>query len=112
MTATVSGLSPYPQEAIPLAQRVAAAAAISSSYALVGTIFSKPLLTLLIVSTLDQTVQISLDGTTDFIPIPVGATLVLDVRSGNAAFAGWRGVYVKEIGNPTTGSIYVSGITI
>lgn len=112
MTGTVSGLTPYAQEAVPLVQRVAAAAAITTSYTLVGSIFSSPVLTLIIYSSLDQTVQLSLDGTNDFIPVPSGATMVLDVRTNNVALAGWRGVYVKEIGNPTTGSLYVGGLTL
>lgn len=108
----ISGLTPYAQEASPLAQRTAAAAAITASYTLVGTIFSRAVVTLIIVSTLDQAVQISLDGVNDFLPIPAGATLVIDMRSNNIALAGWRGVYVKEIGNPATGTLYVSGFSL
>ena len=112
MTMTVPGLTPYAQAAVPLVQRTIAAASISSSYAVVGSIFSKPVLCLIVVSTLDQAVQVSLDGTNDFIPVPAGATLIIDSRMNNVVLAGWRGVYVKEIGNPTTGSLYVSGLTL
>ena len=99
-------------EASPIAQKVAAAASITASYTLVGSIFGQGLINLIIVSTLDQPVQISLDGVTDWIPIPAGATLIIDLKSNLSAFGGWRGVYVKQIGVPTTGSLYVSGIGV
>ncbi len=106
------GLSPQFREAHPLAQRSVAAASITASYTLVGTVFGEAVISLIIVSTLDQAVQISLDGTTDFIPVVVGATIVLDIKANVAAFGGWRGVYVKEIGNPTTGSLYIGAIGV
>ena len=105
-------LSPHFREAHPLAQRVAAAAAITTSYTLVGTVFGEGVVTLIIVSTLDQTVQLSLDGVADFMPLVAGATLIIDFKSNQIALAGYRGVYVKEIGNPTTGSLYVSAIGV
>lgn len=105
-------LSPYFREAKPLEQRSIAAAGISGTYALVGSVFGEGVVTLLIVSTLDQTVQLSFDGSTDFIPMVAGATLVIDIKANQIVLGGWRGVYVKEIGNPTTGSLYVSAIGV
>jgi hypothetical protein len=105
-------LSPYFREAKPLAQRSIAAASIGASYSLVSSVFGEGVVTLIIVSTLDEDVQISLNGTTDFIPIVAGATLVLDIKANQIALGGWRGVYVKEIGNPTSGSLYVSAIGV
>lgn len=112
MTTTVSGLTPYAQAAVPLTQRTAAAAAITNSYTLVGTIFSKPVIELTIVSTLDQAVQLSLDGTNDWCPIPAGATMIVDLKSNGLCLEGWRGVYVKEIGNPASGTLYITGFTL
>lgn len=106
------GLSPVPREAKPLAQRSAAAASITASYTRVGTLFGEAVILLIIVSTLDQTVQISLDGVTDFIPVVAGSTIVLDLKSNFCALGGYRAVYVKEIGNPTTGSLYVGAIGV
>lgn len=106
-----SGLTPYVVPAVPLAQRSIAAAGIGATYTIVGSIFSDPVVCLIIVSTLDQTVQISLDGSTDFIPIVAGGLLILDLKSDAIVLAGYHGVYVKEIGNPTTGSLYVGGFT-
>lgn len=97
--------------AVPVAQKVIAAAAISGTYALVGTVFADPTILLIIVSTLDQAVQLSFNGTTDHLPLPAGATLVLDFKSDLLVLGAGAGVYVKEIGNPTTGSLYVSSFT-
>lgn len=108
----IPGLTPYAQKAVPVAQKSIAAAGISTSYAVVGSIFSNPVVLLTIVSTLDQAVQISWDGVSDHMPMPAGGTLVLDFRSDFVCFPGNLGVYVKEIGNPTTGSLYVSAFTL
>lgn len=104
-------LSNYITKAIPIAQKSIAAASISGTYAIVGSTFGVPMVQLIIVSTLDQAVQISLDGTTDFIPVVAGATIALDLRINNIAAPANFGVYVKEIGNPTTGSLYVGGFS-
>jgi hypothetical protein len=109
---TVPGLTPYAQAAVPLVQRTLAAASISTSYALVGSLFSKPVIMMIIVSTLDQAVQLSLDGTNNWCPIPAGATMIVDMRMNNICLEGWRGVYAKEIGDPTTGTLYVTGFTL
>lgn len=105
-------LSPYFREAKPLAQRAIAAASIGASYAIVGSAFGEGVVTLILVSTLDATVQLSFDGSTDFMPMVAGATAVIDIKANQIALGGWRGVYVKEIGNPTTGSLYVSAIGV
>lgn len=108
----VPGLTPYAQRAVPIAQKSIAAASISGTYAITGSIFSDPVVMLVIVSTLDQAVQVSWDGVSDHIPIVAGGTVVLDFRSDFICFPGIYGVYVKEIGNPTTGSLYVSAFTL
>lgn len=107
----VAGLAPYPVRAIPIAQKSLAAASITNSYTLVGSIFSAPVVLLIIVSTLDQTVQLSWDGSTDAIPLLAGGTLVLDFKSDQITFPGNLGVYVKEIGNPASGSVYVGAFS-
>ena len=100
-------LSPYFREAKPLPQKSIAAASIGATYSIVDSVFGEGIITLIIVSTLDEDIQISLDGVDDFIPVVAGATIIIDVKSNQAAFGGYRAVYVKEIGNPTTGSLYV-----
>lgn len=108
----IPALSQYTQEAVPLTQRSLAAASIGASYSLVGSIFGRGVTVLIIVSTLDEDVQLSLDGTNDWIPLVAGSTIVVDQKTNGIVLGGWRGVYVKEIGNPTTGSIYVGGFSI
>jgi len=106
-----AGLSPFNVNAVPLVQRSIAAAGISTSYAIVGSQFAAPVVWLGIVSTLDQTVQISFNGVDDWLPIVAGGLLVIDLKSDNIVLSGIKAVYVKEIGNPTSGSLYVGGFS-
>lgn len=103
------------QRAVPLTQRTAAFGAITSSYTLVGTVFSASPVFLYIMSTLDQAVQISWDGVTDAIAIPIGSVtpvyIAIDLKANGIAMSGGLGVYVKEIGNPGAGSLFVGGFT-
>ncbi len=105
-------LSPYHKEAKPLPQKSIAFGAVTSSYVLVGSLFQEGIITLILVSTFDETVQISLDGVVDFMPMIAGGTFVLDMKANKAALGGYRGVYVKQIGDPTEGSLYVSTIGV
>jgi len=107
-----NALSLIPYKAVPLAQRVIAAAAISSTYSLVGSIFTTAPIMVIIISTLDQTVQFSWDGVTDAFPVIANIPLIINLKSNLVAIAGNYGPYVKEIGNPTTGSLYVGGFTV
>lgn len=113
---TIPGLSPYPKKAVPLAQRSAAAAAITSSYTLVGTLFSAPVVYLLVTSTLDQAVQLSFDGVTDHMAIGAGNTtpqvLPFDFKENGIVLPGNFGIYVKEIGNPSSGNLYVAAFSL
>lgn len=105
-------LSPLPARVVPLPQRSVAAASIGSSYSLVGTIFSQGVVLLYVMSNLDQAVQISFDGVKDFMPIFANAAVSFDFRADNASLPGVYGVYVKQIGVPTSGNLYVSAISI
>lgn len=105
-------LSTNVREASVLSQRSIAAASITGSYKIVGSKFNQGVITLIIYSSLDQAVQISLDGIDDFIPIPAGGTLVLDLKTNFVALGGWRALYVKTLGSPTTGSLYCSAIGV
>lgn len=108
----IPGLTQYAQKAVPIAQQSVAAASVGATYAVVGAVFSNPIVLVIIVSTLNATVQVSWDGVTDHIPVVAGATIVLDFRSDNVALPGVDGVYVKQIGVPATGSLYVSAFTL
>jgi hypothetical protein len=105
-------LSDFYYPAIPMAQRVIAAAAISSTYSIIGSIFSTAPIMVIIISTLDQTVQFSWDGVTDAFPVIANVPLIINLKTNKVAISGNYGAYVKEIGNPTTGSLYVGGFTV
>lgn len=100
-------------KAIPMTQISAAAAAITSSYTVIGT-FSSWMNFGFIVSTLDEAVQLSLDGVNDHIVVPAGDTVPVCIPlnfKDNLLSLPDPTFSVKEIGNPTTRSIYISGFT-
>lgn len=105
-------LSQYTYAAAPLAQRSAAAAAITSSYTEVGTNFGRGVAFLILVSTLDQAVQLSFDGITDHIALNPAQTIYIDFKSAQIVLPGHFGIYVKEIGNPTTGNLYINAFGV
>lgn len=99
--------------AAPVAQVAYAAASITATYSLAGS-FSVPVIFGFIISTLDAPVQVSFDGTTDHIAIPPGdttpAVIPLNFKD-NMSILPPSSIFVKEIGNPTTGSLYVCAFT-
>lgn len=105
-------LSPVFRQASIIPQSSVAAGSITGSYTLVGTLFEQGVICLILYSSLNAAVQLSLDGSVDFIPMPAGGTLIIDIKSDQAAFGGWRGVYVKTLGSPSTGSLYVGAIGV
>lgn len=95
--------------AIPLTQIAYAAASITSSYTVAGT-FTSPVVMMMVMSTLDQPVQISFDGVHDHLAVPAGSTVPVFIRldfKDNRTVLPNPIIAVKEIGNPTTGSLYV-----
>lgn len=105
-----SPVSVRPITDLPGAQLVVAAASITSSYTRVGSAnFLAGVRSLIITSTLDQPVQLSFDGVTDHLPILMATNgTVTPVNLNGAVLPGYLGVWVKEIGNPTTGNLYIS----
>lgn len=95
--------------ATPLAQIAYAAASITNTYTLAGS-FTAGVDMMYIISTLDTAVQISFNGTTDHIAVPPGSTvpaiIPIEFRTNQMSFSK-PNIFVKEIGNPTTGSLYV-----
>ncbi len=94
---------------VPLTQIAYAAASITATYTVAGT-FTSGVQMMMVVSTLDQPVQISFDGTNDHLAVPAGATvpvfIPLNFNENRMVFQR-PSIYVKEIGNPTTGSLYI-----
>lgn len=99
--------------AIPVTQIAYAAASISATYTPAGT-FTSPIVAMWVISTLDQAVQVSFDATNDHLAVPAGNTvpvvIPIDFKSFRTVLPA-KTVSVKEIGNPTTGSIYFCAFT-
>lgn len=108
----MSGLTPLYRPAIPQAQRSIAFGSITNAYQKVGAVFNEGIIWLAFISSLDTPVTVSLDGTTDFLTIKALANVVIDIKTNQAAFPGWMGVYVKYVSAPSQGTFYVSAIGI
>ncbi len=98
---------------LPEAVRTVAAAGISGTYAGIGTPLANPSRIILIQNFTDEAVMISFDGITDHLPVAAEGFVLLDVTANKTATQGFyiaegTRFYVKEIGNPTTGSVYIS----
>ena len=94
-------------------QRSLAAASISGTYAGVGSALEHPARLVIINNLTDGDLQFSLNGITDHFVLAKRSAMVLDVASNQSRehgfyFAEGDRLYVKEIDNPTTGSVYFS----
>ncbi len=86
---------------------------ISGTYAGIGTGFANPVRIIFVQNLTDVTLMFSLDGINDNFPLPSNSFLLLDVTANKtidmgAFLAQGTRVYVKTIGSPTMGSVYVS----
>lgn len=95
-------------------QRSRAAGDISASYDGIGTALSNPIRMIFVQNLTDVLLQFSLDGINDHFPLPPNGYMILDITSNKSntggiycISAGTR-IYVKRIGVPATGSVYVS----
>jgi hypothetical protein len=105
--------TPQNLRAVPFPQVSIAEASIGASYVAVGgSLFNTPMLIVIIVSTLNDTVQWSWDGVNPAFPVVAGATIIIDMKSDNIPLPGSYGPFVKLIGTPNTGSLYVGGFSI
>jgi hypothetical protein len=98
---------------LPEAVRSLAFGSISGTYAGVGTPLSNPSRIILIQNLTDALVMISFDGITDHLPVAADGFVLLDVTANKTVSQGFyiaegTRFYVKEIGTPTTGSVYIS----
>jgi hypothetical protein len=95
-------------------QRVIAAGAISGIYAGIGTVYTHPVRLYMLQNFTDAALQFSWDGIDDHFPLPAGGSMIIDVTSNKSATGGMFAIsendrtYVKRIGIPTTGSVYLS----
>jgi hypothetical protein len=98
---------------LPEAVRSLAFGSISGTYAGIGTPLSNPSRIILIQNYTDEALMVSFDGITDHLPIAADGFVLLDVTANKTVLQGFyiaegTRFYVKEIGTPTTGSIYIS----
>ena len=86
---------------------------IVAGYTAIGEAFKEPASMLLIQNFTDKDLMISTNGIEDHFPIKAGASLIFDIGSNRTVkrdlFRPERTIYyVKRIGTPTSGSIYVT----
>ena len=98
---------------IPETVRTLAAGSVAAGYTAVGSAFNNPIRILIIQNLTDQSVMFSFDGTNDHLPLLANGYVVLDVSSNKNQtdgffFAVGTTIYVKQIGAPSSGSVYVS----
>jgi hypothetical protein len=95
-------------------QRSLAFGSIGAAYMGIGAAFSHPIRIIFVQNLTDALLQFSFDGVTDHFPLPSNGFLLLDIMANKTNFAegfyiaeGYR-LYVKEIGSPSSGAVYVS----
>lgn len=98
---------------VPEAARSLAHGSIGAAYMGVGTAFSKPVRILMIQNLTDVSLMFSFDGINDHVPLPRDGYMLLDATSNKAKedglyFAEGTRIYVKDIGSPSSGSVYVT----
>jgi len=95
-------------------EKTLAFGSIVAGYTLVGTRFANNIRLLVLQNLTDQAVTFSFDGIRDAITLPASGQIVLDWGADKSRQAADfiqainSGVWVKQSGVPTTGSVYVS----
>lgn len=89
---------------------------IVAGYTKIGTAFSSPVRILFVQNLTDANLMFSFDGVNDHFPLPSNGFLLLDVTAnktlehGFFISEGWL-VYVKQLGAPMSGTVYVSAFS-
>jgi len=88
-------------------------ASILATYVKVGTTMTKPARMILVQNFTDANLMFSFDGTDDHFPVASEGFLVLDIATnkidpGGFFISAGESLWVKEIENPTLGSVYFS----
>ena len=86
---------------------------IGAGYMGIGTALVYPARQIFVQNETNALLMFSLDGVNDHCPLPASGFLLLDVTSNKTVIQGFyvaegTRFYVKEIGTPTSGSVYVS----
>ena len=93
--------------------RTTAFGAIGAGYGAVGTAMDHPIRIFYLQNMTDETLMFSFDGTNDHLPLPAAGYIVIDVTANKSMDQGFYlaegdTVYVRQIGVPTVGSVYLS----
>jgi len=97
----------------PETVRSLAFGSIVAGYTAIGTALEHPIRIFLLQNLTDETLMFSFDGVNDHIPVSLGGYLLIDVTANKTLVQGFyiaegSSIYVKRIGIPTTGAVYVS----
>ena len=94
--------------------RTIAFGSIGAGYTGIGTAYSDPVRIYYLQNLTDATLMFSWDGVNDHFPLPSTSFLLIDVTSnktgmgGSLAIAQGDRTYVKQLGVPTIGSVYLT----
>lgn len=96
-------------------QRSIAFGGVGANYAIIGTVFANPLRILIVDNLTDADLQFSLGGVNDHFMVAALSSKVIDISSNSVNSSEFyiaknQGLYVKRIGTPTTGNVYLSAI--
>ena len=97
-------------------QKTIANGSIGASYTIIGSAFQHETRIFSVYNGTDALLQFSIDGVNDHFVLPTEGTIVIDLAANNQAgvatmFRAGLAVYVKQIGAPSSGSVYVSSLT-
>jgi len=98
---------------IPEPVRSLAFGSIGVAYMGIGTAITKPVRIFHLQNLTDANLMFSFGGVDDHVAIPAGGYLLIDVTANKSNERGFfigegERIYVKRIGTPTTGSVYLS----
>ena len=88
---------------------------IGAAYAAVGTSFDHPIRFTAITNLTDAAMYFSFDGVNDHLVLPANGFIVLDVTTNKSQSQGLYiaendRLYVKQVGAPSSGSVYCSAM--
>lgn len=88
---------------------------ISGSYMGIGSALANPARVLLVQNGTDASLMFSADGINDHFQLPAGGFLLLDITANKTVSQGFyiaegTSFYVREIGTPSMGTVYVTVI--
>jgi hypothetical protein len=98
---------------LPEIVRSLTAAQVQAAYMGIGTVFTNPIRIIFVQNLTDASLMFSFDGVNDHFPLATNGFMLLDVTSNKTQAGGFfiseqTRIYVREIGNPATGNVYVS----